>query len=85
MHEGDWGVGVQVAQEVFLLSRVVRTFGTEERETGRYRRQLSTLRRISVRQATAYLLYLATNGSLFHLTKVSLPCSTCLALSLAPG
>ena len=26
---------VQVAQEVFLLSRVVRTFGSEEREAGR--------------------------------------------------
>ncbi|KAK9812558.1 hypothetical protein WJX73_008602 [Symbiochloris irregularis] len=60
----------QVAQEVFLLSRVVRTFGTEEREVGRYKLQLRTLRRISVRQATAYLLYLASNGSLFHLTKV---------------
>lgn len=28
------------------------------------------LRRISVRQATAYLLYLVTNASLFNLTKV---------------
>ena len=31
---------VQVAQEVFGLSRVVRTFGTEDREVGRYRRCL---------------------------------------------
>ena len=28
------------------------------------------LRRISVRQATAYLLYLVTNATLFNLTKV---------------
>ena len=31
------------------------------------------LRRISVRQATAYLLYLVTNASLFNLTKVEDP------------
>ena len=33
-------------------------------------RCLGMLRRISVRQATAYLLYLVTNASLFNLTKV---------------
>ncbi|CAL8468057.1 g7596 [Coccomyxa elongata] len=60
----------QVAEEVFLLARSVRTFGTEEKETGRYRRCLSMLRRISIRQATAYLFYLVTNASLFNLTKV---------------
>ena len=63
---------VQVAQEVFLLSRVVRTFGSEERESGRYISQLGALRRISVRQCAAYLLYLASNASLFHVTKVRL-------------
>lgn len=59
----------QVAEEVFLLARAVRTFGTEEKETGRYRRCLAMLRRISIRQATAYLFYLVTNASLFNLTK----------------
>lgn len=58
---------------MFLLARSVRTFGTEEKETGRYRRCLSMLRRISIRQATAYLFYLVTNASLFNLTKVCLP------------
>lgn len=62
-----------MAEEVFLLARLVRTFGTEEKETGRYRRCLSMLRRISIRQATAYLFYLVTNASLFNLTKVCLP------------
>ena len=61
---------VQVAQESLGLSRVVRAFGTEERESNRYIRCLGMLRRISVRQATAYLLYLVTNASLFNLTKV---------------
>lgn len=60
-----------MAEEVFLLARAVRTFGTEEKETGRYRRQLAMLRRISIRQAAAYLLYLVTNASLFNLTKAS--------------
>ena len=49
---------------------MVRTFGSEERESGRYISQLGALRRISVRQGAAYLLYLASNASLFHLTKV---------------
>ncbi len=61
---------LQVAEEVFTLSRVVRTFSTEGRETARYVRSLGRLRRISVRLATAYLLYLVTNASLFNLTKV---------------
>ena len=61
---------VQVAEEVFTLSRVVRTFGTEDGEAARYARNLGKLRRISVRLATAYLLYLVTNASLFNLTKV---------------
>ena len=55
---------------MFLLSRAVRTFGTEEKETSRYKSFLSMLRRISIRQTTAYLLYLVTNASLFNLTKV---------------
>ena len=55
---------------MFLLSRVVRSFGTEDRETNRYRACLGMLRRISIRQAVAYLLYLVTNASLFNLTKV---------------
>ena len=62
--------GAQVAEEVFLLSRVVRSFATEEREAGRYRACLAMLRRISIRQAAAYLLYLVTNATLFNLTKV---------------
>ena len=60
---------VQVAQEVFGLSRVVRTFGTEDREVGRYRRCLQALRNINVRQACAYLMYLIAASSLFNLTK----------------
>lgn len=70
---GGWH---QVAQEVFGLSRVVRTFGTEEREVGRYRRCLQTLRDINVRQATAYLMYLISANSLFNLTKVTPPFSS---------
>ena len=58
---------------MFTLSRVVRTFGTEDGETRRYVRNLGKLRRISVRLATAYLLYLVTNASLFNLTKVRSP------------
>ena len=67
--------GAQVAEEVFLLSRVVRSFGTEECESSRYRRCLAMLRRISIRQAAAYLLYLVTNATLFNLTKARFPCS----------
>jgi len=59
----------QVAEEVYTLARVVRTFGTESGEVARYARNLGRLRRISVRLATAYLLYLVTNASLFNLTK----------------
>lgn len=61
---------LQVAEEVFLLSRVVRTFGTEDQEKRRYERCLSILRVIGVRQAAAYLMYLTTNSALFNLTKV---------------
>jgi ATP-binding cassette subfamily B (MDR/TAP) protein 9 len=65
------GLPEQVAEEVFLLSRAVRTFGTEQKEINRYKSFLALLRRISIRQTTAYLLYLVTNASLFNLTKVS--------------
>ncbi len=61
---------LQVAQEVFGLSRVVRTFGTEEREVKRYKRWLQALRDINIRQAFAYLMYLVAASSLFNLTKV---------------
>lgn len=64
-------VHVQVAEEVFLLSRTVRTFGTEQPEQERYQRRLGILRHISIRQAAAYLLYLTSNSFLFNLTKVS--------------
>lgn len=64
------GFHLQVAQEVFGLSRVVRTFGTEEREVDRYKRWLQSLRDINVRQACAYLIYLISASSLFNLTKV---------------
>ena len=82
----------QVAQESLRLSRVVRAFGTEEKESSRYVKCLGMLRRISVRQATAYLLYLVTNASLFNLTKAGapgsllsllrlcMPCKPCLGL-----
>lgn len=60
----------QVAEEVFLLSRTVRTFGTEQPEQERYQRRLGILRHISIRQAAAYLLYLTSNSFLFNLTKV---------------
>ena len=61
---------MQVAEEVFLLSRTVRTFGTEESEKKRYQSRLGILRHISIRQAGAYLLYLTSNSFLFNLTKV---------------
>ena len=59
----------QVAQEVFLLSRVVRTFSTEAHETARYKRRLLQLRRISIRQAVGYLMYLTSVSTLFNSTK----------------
>ena len=62
---------LQVAEEVFLLSRTVRTFGTEQPEKERYQRRLGILRHISIRQAAAYLLYLTSNSFLFNLTKVT--------------
>ncbi len=62
-----------MAQESLRLSKVVRAFGTEEKESSRYVKRLGMLRRISVRQATAYLLYLVTNASLFNLTKAGTP------------
>ena len=71
-----------MAEEVFLLSRAVRTFGTEEKETGRYRRCLAMLRRISIRQATAYLFYLVTNASLFNLTKARKFCPLVISVVL---
>jgi len=63
-------VSLQVAEEVFLLSRTVRTFGTEDSEKKRYQSRLGILRHISIRQAGAYLLYLTSNSFLFNLTKV---------------
>ena len=60
----------QVAEEVFSLSRVVRTFGTEATETARYAGWLQRLRHLGIRQSTAYLIYLASNSTLFYLTKV---------------
>lgn len=57
--------GMQVAEEVFTLSRVVRTFGTEKREGRRYQSWLQRLTHLSVRQATAYLL---CAPPLLHLT-----------------
>lgn len=65
-------MNIQVAEEVFLLSRTVRTFGTEQPEQERYQRRLGILRHISIRQAAAYLLYLTSNSFLFNLTKVGL-------------
>lgn len=76
---------VQVAEEVFLLSRTVRTFGTEQPEKERYQRRLGILRHISIRQAAAYLLYLTSNSFLFNLTKVRLTLTAVrLRTSLVP-
>lgn len=61
----------QVAEEVFTLSRTVRTFGTEQREGQRYQSWLQRLTHLSVRQATAYLMYLTTNSALFYISKVA--------------
>ena len=61
---------LQVAEEVFTLSRVVRTFGTERAEGERYLRYLTRLARISVRQAAAYFMYLSTASVLYYVTKV---------------
>ncbi len=63
----------QVAEEVFTLSRVVRTFGTEARESERYLGWLRRLTRVSVRQAAAYFMYLTTNSGLWYLAKVQRP------------
>lgn len=57
---------------MFGLSRVVRTFGTEDKEAGRYKRWLQALRDINIRQAFAYLMYLVAASSLFNLTKALL-------------
>lgn len=61
----------QVAEEVFSLSRLVRTFGTERREGERYLSFLRRLARISVRQAAAYFMYLSTASALYYVTKAS--------------
>lgn len=44
----------QVAEEVLSLSRVVRTFGTESSEDGRYKGWLQRLYGVGLRQATGY-------------------------------
>jgi hypothetical protein len=44
----------QVAEEVLSLSRVVRTFGTEGKEEGRYKGWLERLYSVGLRQATGY-------------------------------
>lgn len=68
---------------MFLLSRTVRTFGTEQGEKERYQERLGVLRHISIRQAAAYLLYLTSNSALFNLTKVRFPLLiACFNLSL---
>lgn len=61
-----------MAEEVFSLSRLVRTFGTERHEGERYLSFLRRLARISVRQAAAYFMYLTTASALYYITKVSL-------------
>ena len=58
-----------MAEEVFSLSRLVRTFGTERAEGERYLSYLRRLARISVRQAAAYLIYLTTASALYYVTK----------------
>ncbi len=72
-------ITVQVAEEVFTLSRVVRTFGTEGAESTRYLGWLRRLTRISNRQAAAYFMYLTTNSGFWYLAKArqrcALPCS----------
>ena len=58
-----------MAEEVFSLSRVVRTFGTERQEGERYLSYLRRLAHISSRQAAAYFMYLTTASVLYYITK----------------
>eukprot|EP00884_Botryococcus_braunii_P008726 jgi/Botrbrau1/17855/Bobra.0127s0095.1 len=60
----------QVADQAFSLARIVRSFGTEEIELERYKRNLQCLWDISYRKSVAYLAYLIVNASLFNCTKV---------------
>lgn len=66
--------------QVFTLSRVVRTFGTEGREGARYSSWLKRLTHLSVRQAVAYLLYLTTNSGLYYMTKVRFKSCMCCSV-----
>ena len=66
---------MQVAEEVFTLSRVVRTFGTERAESTRYLGWLRRLTRISNRQAAAYFMYLTTNSGFWYLAKARRRCA----------
>lgn len=59
-----------MAEEVFSLSRLVRTFGSERAEGERYLSYLRRLARISVRQAAGYFAYLTTASALYYVTKV---------------
>lgn len=60
----------QVAEETLSLITTVRTFGAEAREQARYGLQLRKLRYLGLRFALAYLLYLASNSTLYNLNKV---------------
>lgn len=62
----------QVAEETLSLITTVRTFGAESREQARYGLQLRKLRYLGLRFALAYLLYLASNSTLYNLNKVLL-------------
>lgn len=60
----------QVAEEVFSLHRLVRTFGTETQETDRYKEKVQILHDIGMRQAMAWALYVVTAAMTQHGSKI---------------
>jgi len=60
----------QVAEEVLSLSRVVRTFGTEGNEEGRYKSWLERMYSVGLRQATGYGMFVASGYIVSYMTKV---------------
>nr|PNR33867.1 hypothetical protein PHYPA_023683 [Physcomitrium patens] len=60
----------EVAEEAFSLLRVVRTFGTEQQEVGRYSKWLQKLMEINLRQNIAYAFSTLSSCTLYHGTQV---------------
>ncbi|XP_059072962.1 ABC transporter B family member 26, chloroplastic isoform X3 [Cryptomeria japonica] len=60
----------EVAQETLSLARIVRTFGTEKQECGRYSKWLKKLVDINLRQNVAYGLCTWSSNTFYNATQV---------------